>query len=612
MTRYFEVQQRDGAARMGKLLLREIIQTPHIVDTQTFEDLENSPIVDAGSLWRIGSWQKAKDKLENIRNMVGEDTLIILPHQSFSPAVYGYIPEISQDLDTAVEGARGDIFRKGEVPPESDLYIIEGAGSLENNARAFMDTLLELKKNTRPDTAVYAPNLCLPENLAMLIYLGIDIVDDTRVVISAYNDIYLTTSGRFHLEELGELPCRCESCAPTSINELKEMDKKERAQLLARHNRNALESEIALVRERIRSGNLREYVEGQCRTRPWLTALLRLADQEYEYLERNTPIARSNQLIANTSESLTRPEVVRFAERVLERYTPPELDILLLLPCSARKPYSSSNSHQRFIRALGKNRKFVHEMIVTSPMGIVPRELELTYPAAHYDTAVTGYWDAEEREWVAGILEKYLSKHSYQYVVAHVEGAYKQICEAVAEKLGIEIIYTSTGSVASSESLASLRETIERLSTGRSRDQKLVKRDNMRAIADYQFGAGAGKSLIPDNVVIKAPYPKYQVFVERKQLATLVPQYGTLALTIDGAKLLLPEGRYIVSIDDFVPKGSLLAPGILEADPIIRPGDEVIISGEKAMGVGKAMMGGREMQESTRGVAVDLRKVKKK
>ena len=611
MTRYFEVQQRDGAARMGKLLLRESIQTPHIVDTQTFGDLENSPIVDAGSLWRMGSWQKAREHLEEIRNTVGEDTLVILPHQSFSPAVYGHIPEAPEDLDTA-EGARGNIFRKGKVPSESDLYIIEGVGTLENNARAFMDTLLDLKRNTRPDTAVYAPNICLPENLAMLVYLGIDIVDDTKSVVSAYNDIYLTTSGSFHLDRLGELPCRCGSCASIDIEELRQMDKKQRAQLLAEHNRNILESEMALVRERIRSGNLREYVEGQCRTRPWLTALLRLADQEYDYLESNTPIARSNQLIANTSESLTRPEVVRFAERVLDRYSPPEVDILLLLPCSARKPYSISNSHQRFIRALGKSRKFVHEMIVTSPMGIVPRELELTYPAAHYDTAVTGYWDAEEREWVAGVLEKYLSKHSYQHVVAHVEGAYRQICETVAERLGIEIIYTSTGSAASGESLSNLKETVAKLCTGRSRDQKAVKRDNMRAIADYQFGVGSGELLIPDNVVMKAPYPKYQAFVERKQVATLVPQYGTLAMTIDGAKLLLPEGRYIVNIDDFVPKGSLLAPGVTKADPIIRPGGEVIISGEKAIGVGKAMMCGREMQESTRGVAVDLRKAKKK
>ncbi|MDL5502353.1 MAG: DUF5591 domain-containing protein, partial [Candidatus Methanoperedens sp.] len=93
-----------------------------------------------------------------------------------------------------------------------------------------------------------------------------------------------------------------------------------------------------------------------------------------------------------------------FAQRVVERYAAPDLDTLVLLPCSAKKPYSISLSHQKFINALGKYRKFVHEVIITSPMGVVPRELELMYPAAHYDTPVTGHWDLEERAWVGGCL----------------------------------------------------------------------------------------------------------------------------------------------------------------------------------------------------------------
>ena len=67
----------------------------------------------------------------------------------------------------------------------------------------------------------------------------------------------------------------------------------------------------------------------------------------------------------------------------------------------------------------------------------------------------------------------------------------------------------------------------------------------------------------------------------------------------------------MVKIDNFVPRGSILAPGVLDADPEIRPNDEVIVLGEKALCVGRAMMSGREMKESGRGVAVDVRHVKK-
>jgi archaeosine synthase len=63
-------------------------------------------------------------------------------------------------------------------------------------------------------------------------------------------------------------------------------------------------------------------------------------------------------------------------------------------------------------------------------------------------------------------------------------------------------------------------------------------------------------------------------------------------------------GQYTVEIDNFLPKGSLLAPGIRFANPAIRFGDDVIILGENVIGVGKAKMSGIEMNSSSRGVAV--------
>ncbi|MDW7731840.1 MAG: archaeosine synthase subunit alpha [Methanolobus sp.] len=611
MTRYFEVLQRDGAARIGKLLIGETSQTPYIIDTRTLNSTD-SLIVDAGSVWKLGSPKAAEEELNRIRVASGENSLTILPHQSYPPEVQEGIKDAAAckpGQDTA--GPTGMIYRPGSIAGDIDMYVMEGAGCFENNARQFFNTLLGMKKNIAPDSAVYAPNICLPENLAMLVYLGIDILDNTKALVAAHSDIFLTAAGRFYLDSLAELPCRCEACAGTSATELKIMKKRERAKVLEKHNLNAIEAEIALVREKIRAGMLREYVEGQCRTRPWLTALLRLADSEYSYLEEKNPIARSNEMLANSSESLTRVEIVRFAERVLERYTPPEADVLVLLPCSAKKPYSISNSHWKFINAIGSNRRYVHEMIITSPIGIVPRELELTYPAAHYDTAVTGYWDAEEREWVAGCLERYLKKNNYATIIAHVEDAYRQICETVSERLGIEMIFTSSGSVTSPGSLKRLKEEVESHSTGRTRNVEERKKDMMRCLADYQFGKGAGEILVPEGSIIKGPFPKYQIFVGKKQLVTLIPQYGTLAVTIAGAELMTSAGRYVVEIDDFVPRGSLLAPGVLKADPLIRPGDEVFVSGEKAICVGRAVMSGSEMQGSGRGVAIDLRHVKK-
>ena len=640
MTRYFEVEQRDGAARLGKFLLSPETRTPCILHTA---DLGNpdaqSPVVDAGSLWNTKSIEEQEACIKQIREKVGEKALIILPHLAYpldAPVDLRKKTKLQENAEKDAErGPIATLIRVGELPEKSDLYVMEGAGTLENNARKLLKILIALKSQISQDSALYAPSLALPENVAMLVYLGIDVFDDTRTEIAAYSDQYLTAAGRFYLDSLTEFPCKCKVCASLTPEELRAFPKAERARFLAAHNLEALKAELALVREKIREGSLREYVEGQCRVRPWLTALLRLGDFEYAYLEERTPTFRQNQLLANTSETLTRVEVQRFAKRVQERYSPPDLDILLLLPCAAKKPYSISQSHQKFMLALGKYRKFAHEVIITSPLGIVPRELELTYPASQYDTAVTGHWDEEEKTWVSGCFEAYLTKHHYKAVIAHVDGAYREICERVGKKLGIEIIYTAKEGLTSQTALSNLKNTVEVLCRAedfsrKSRNSEEEKKDLMRAVAGYQFGK-IGELLFgkTGKISVKGRFPKYQLFSEKKQLATLVPQYGMLALSLEGAELIvkssdgmiyhitenitgnIADSNYVVQIDDFIPRGSILAPGVVAADLGIRPNDEVIVLGKKALCVGRALMSGKEMIEASRGVAVALRHVKK-
>lgn len=593
MSKIFEITHRDAAARIGKLVLEKELSTPAIINLNE----NDCPIVDSGSLW------KRAEAIEP-----DERKIVILPHKSLPLQTR---EEILKELKVSQEHVNwahtGFVVHPfTNEYPESELYVIGAAKQLENRARELVDSIIRLKENTRADSLLYAPALATPENLAVLMYLGVDLVDETLPMIKGYQDIYLTNSGEFHLDRLHEFPCTCPVCSSTSPREFLKLPKKERADLLAKHNSLKLGEELRVVREQIRYGSLREYVERQCRVRPWLTAAMRLIDAQYVFLEKRTPILRSNTLYANTSESLNRIEIRRFAERILERFTAPDLDTLVLLPCSAKKPYSISLSHQKFINALGKFRKYVHEVIITSPMGIVPRELELMYPAAHYDTPVTGHWDLEERAWVSGCLRLYLQKNKYKNIIAHVHGAYREICESVANELGLEFIYTADTGVTSHESLRNLELAVSGLENAKKRTAEQGKLEMMRAAADYQFGKGAGDLLVPHDAIIRAPFPKFQLFAG-KQLATLIPQNGTIALTIDGAMRLRVHPYYRVKIGDFIPHSSILAPGILEADPQIRPNDEVIVKGEKFLGVGRALMSGWEMKQCGKGMAVELR-----
>ena len=95
----------------------------------------------------------------------------------------------------------------------------------------------------------------------------------------------------------------------------------------------------------------------------------------------------------------------------------------------------------------------------------------------------------------------------------------------------------------------------------------------------------------------------------KQQLFSIDPGTGLFRPTFAGWDLI-PEG-YRIKIDEFVPQGDVLAPGITDCDPRIREGDEVLVEGPLAIATGRAMMGADEMLRSKRGVAVRVRKVKK-
>ncbi|HIE31614.1 MAG TPA: tRNA-ribosyltransferase [Methanosarcinales archaeon] len=601
MTRYFEVRQRDCAARIGRLMLDLRIQTPAILNSELLSRRKGS-IIDCGCLWDYRVIESADP-----------GRLLILPHRSLP--LYAPQELIERSFNRSSEsfrrdGATGEVVHPMQtaVPDARDLYVIGAAAMLENRARLLAETVIKLKNSTSPDTALYAPALATPENLAVLIYLGIDLVDDTAAIIKGYQNLYLTREGEKSVDRLHEFPCTCEICTKVETPEqLQSLSATDRARLLSRHNTIKLDEELRLVRECIRDESLRSYVEKQCRSRPYLTAVLRLLDQEHTYLEERTPTVRKSVLIANTAESQSRVEVTRFAERVLSRFAPAgPPDTLVILPCSARKPYSRSRSHAKFIDALRGYRSQIHEIILTSPLGIVPRELETMYPAAHYDIAVTGQWSLDETTWVASCLRAYLERNTYRTIIAHVSGGFAEVCRTVEHDLGIEITYSAIEDPLTDDSLASLRESVARSVSSQPRSKKPPLR-TVRAIADYQFGQGVGERLIPDHAQLRSSRSGFRILVDGARIASS-SVYGTLALTLAGVARMPPD-IYRVRIDDFLPKGSVLAPGVLDADPQIREMDEVIVHGSMALGVGRARMSGTEMVRSSRGIAVDLRAV---
>ncbi|EMA52973.1 archaeosine synthase subunit alpha [Halococcus thailandensis] len=580
MTEFFEIHARDGPARIGELRLTESLTTPALVGDR---------IDDAGSLWPEARETPTGDP----------DSLTVLPHRALPTGTPDEVQSAFAVDSPEIDGPSAAVLSSGTANDHgSDAYVLSDAQGLVGHARAFVEGIVDVKRAIPDDAALYLPGVATPANVALLAYAGVDLFDADRAVVKGTQGKYLTSDGEQFLVDLDELPCACPACQQ-GIDEFDRED-------CAAHNENVLRARIATVRGRIRRGRLRDYLEGQARHEAWLTAALRRFDQQYSYLEAHAPVFRRDELLAASEESLRRVEIQRFAERVTERYRNRFANPLVLVPCSATKPYSESQSHGQFHDAIGFR---AHTVSMTSPIGVVPQELECTYPAQHYDSVVTGEWTAGEVEFVASVLEAYLERNDYPRVIAHVPDDYRRITERVEESLDTEFEYTVEAHPTTSGSLSNLADAL----SGELKYSKREREHNtVRAIADYQFGPAAGDALF-EEISTEGRYPKLRVHGD-DHLATMVPQYGTLALTLAGAHRWVASDAptKTVEIDEFVPHGSVLAPGIVEASEEIRVGDEVVVRGPKAFAIGRATMHGRAMTEASRGMAVDVRHVEER
>src|SRR6056297_126676 len=583
MTDYFEVHERDGAARIAELRLADSVTTPALADDF---------LADAGSLWTAD-----REIPEG-----SDDELTILPHRGFPS---GTDEEVMDSF--AVEYPDVDFPSAAVIAPETaadhgaDAYALSGAQGFVGHGAGFEEAIVETREAIPADSALYLPGVATPANVATLAYAGVDLVDADRAVVAGTQGEYLTSEGRHFLEDLSELPCACPACQKP-ISEFTRED-------CAEHNENALRAELGVVRERIRTGRLRDYIEGQARHDQWLTAAFREFDQQWSYLEERTPLIRDAELSAATEDTLQRVEIKRFADRLTTRYRNRFDNPLVLVPCSATKPYSESQSHGQFHDVIQWRG---HLVSMTSPIGVVPQELETTYPAQHADTVVTGRWSEDEKAFVAEVLQRYLERNEYPKIIAHVpDEGYRDVCERVESALDLSFEYTVEDHPTTTESLGNLAAALG----GELKYGKRERQHNtVRAIADYQFGDGAGDALFED-VSIQSRYPKLRVHDDDgEQLAAMVPQYGVLSFTLAGARRWVdsdaPTKR--VEIDSFAPHGSVLAPGVVDADDDVRVGDEVVVEGPAAFAVGRAAMSGPEMAASTRGIAVEVRHVEEK
>ncbi len=461
-------------------------------------------------------------------------------------------------------------FLNGEnVIEGKDFVIIFNGLELIQRPGKLVNFLVELRKKYGYTKLFYLQGISDPYIMPVLAYLGVNIFDDLYIRRESMDGIKYTVAGKSRVD----------------YNPLEE-------------NIKFAESMLESIFDSIRDNTLREIAEKICISGKALE-MLRIADTGY-YSEFAVAFpSRTPYIQANSLESLNRPDIAEYREKIREYEKPDHRNIALLLPCSAKKPYSESKTHKKILGAIGQYRKYIHELIVTSPVGLVPRELENGYPARFYDIPVIGTWYEDEKLMMKNLIKDYLSKNHYTNVIAYIPEDLDFIRESIPSDSSV-----IEGRVTDDKNLSILVGTLTEKINQESEYGK--KMDDYKAILRFQFGSWIMSYL--DDVKLINSFHQDMLVKGKNILFVYNESIGRFSITPASGKFFLENNKFNVSIDNFTPTATVYAMGILNATPDIHAFDEVIMTfNNELRGTGTALIPSRAMIDMDSGAAIKVR-----
>lgn len=499
-----------------------------------------------------------------------------------------------------------------------------------NNFGKFKDILGVISQvNCKLDKniALMVSGRILPKHYPILVYLGIDIVDSSFLIHLSSENFYDTIEHLLPIYKIQYLPCSCVACIGKLRELLEKKDSPQKTDLICMHNLITAKNYMNKIIQYLKTEDYRAFVEKTSLDDMNMISMLKILDRHYSELLRNgTPLIQEKKRTINClgASSYFRPDFLEFRERTIRNFEP-ELwtKLIILLPCSAKKPYSQSKSHKRFYEVIRKFADFptFQEIILTSPLGAIPRQLEDIYPVNSYDISVTGVWDSEEKTITENMLARLLQKYDKGIVViGHLEEEYRDIVKRVMQSTQHEYYFsTIENGNTSMESLMSLKKLIQKYKDKFKPEKDILKEGILlktwtrkcMKIADYQFGHGAGQKLFSNGIITKKNRQNTQIdlidFKTREKLAILKLVAGQMLLTIKGAKKFKPfkdNKNVVVFNGDKISGNTLFRPGIIEYDPTILPNSCVIILNQdkvNVIGVGLSIVGSNYITNSKTG-----------
>jgi len=521
------------------------------------------------------------------------------------------------------------------IEQNKNIKILNLIGIFDNfsNFRNIIDIIVKLKNNIDNNLVIMASGRILPKFYPILVYLGVDIIDSTYLLYLSAENFYDTIEFLLPIYKVRYLPCSCTACKGNLKNLYEEKYSSEKIDLLCIHNLISANNYMRKIKQYLQYEDFRIFVEKSSFDDTSIISLLKILDTKYFDLIRfETPITQKYKNIKCLGpSSYNRPDFREFRERTIENFEPEEwTTLIILLPCSAKKPYSSSKSHKLFYNAIRKFPEFPNfqEIIITSPLGAIPRQLENMYPVNSYDISVTGNWDNEEIHITSEMLIKLLKKFNESIpIICHLEGEYLKIINRTESKLHNPFFFSDiNGKSTSKEALESLEKLIQQHKNDFKPEKTLSKSNYLLKtwirkfikILDYQYGIGSGKKVITDeSIVIKTKTNSQFDLIDsnKKQiLGTFKTSTGQIGLTLAGVKRLIQkpfsiDSNIIVFDGQKIQGTNLFRTGILDYSTNLIPNNHVIILNKEKtniIGIGKLIVGTNFMRNSKTGRIVEI------
>ncbi len=495
---------------------------------------------------------------------------LVLP-PSLSESNSGEFGTGDQILPVSWQSLHHDISLLDETV-EPSVIILTDAPQLAQRPGMLVDAIYTLRTRF-PTSLLWTVGIGGPDNCALLAWMGVDLFDLSRSRHASSLGVLLTEDGPRPVEDSLDEDCTMSS------------------QLAA------WKAALAETRSAIREGSLRELAERQSLSSPRSVERLRRHDAKMSGLSGGesglTRIKGQDfPLRCHSYTSRNDALIIDWQRRITESHSPPihQTEILLLLPCSAKKPYRLSASHRRFRNSITSNR--VHEVMVTAPLGLVPRELEDIWPAGNYDIPVTGEWDLDELTTIREMIHKFAIRNGYSRIINH-SGIHLEV-------EGIDIIDTRQGeSAGNSESLTRLENEVGRAAQEyklSSPKESIHRLNKLCALSLFQHGTAEWLS----GCKVEGRPPIYTIKKDRTQLARWNPRIGRFSFSKACLPLLHESGKFpIVNlVDNFDWKGDLFSTNIKSKNGEIRVGDEVLVyQNGKLIGSARAEAAGWEWPE---------------